>query len=175
MKLKKDLTFLIISIVITLVLGFMFVAGCEAQTCDTKSIDIKWTWKNPKHTTFERILATTGATVITALTDIVIYPIAERSKMVDSYRMIQGAQQLGTTLLLAKEFGWSTAVGYNINMLFGVNDAIYYMFNPQEFKNTHFNHLNYTPFYLLNGGRLSKNDFKVQSGLGYHFSLIMQF
>ena len=146
------------------------------RKCSKKDdLDIKWAWQNPKHNTLDRIIMTTLGTVVTAITDVVLYPIAERSKMVDSYRMMQGAEQLGVSLLLAREYGWSTAVGYNINMLFGVNDAIYYVFRPSEFQHTAFNHLNYTPFYILNGGRLSKNDFKVQTGIGFNFSILIQF
>lgn len=174
MKVEKSLSLLLISLVFALTLLFLFLTSCEAQTCN-KSVDIKWSWKNPKHTSTERVLATTIVTTATALLDVVLYPIAERSKMVDTYRQIQGAEQLAGTLYLAHEYGWSCAVSYNIDMLCGVNDGIYYIFNPQEFKDTHFNHLNYTPFYLLNGGRLSKTDFKVQIVIGFQLSKVILF
>jgi len=126
-------------------------------------------------TSLEKIAYTELALVGVAVSDVILYPIAERSNLKDFYRSFQGALQLAVSYILYKELDWKSAVSFNLQMLTGVNDAIYYMFKPQEFKDTHFNHLNYTPFYLLNGGRLSKNDFKVQAGMGFVFGININF
>lgn len=149
-------------IILLFISGMAFGQGADSHS---NKCNLKNGWQ--KGTTIERVAYTELAVIGVALSDVILYPIAERSKMIDSYRMLQGALQLAVSYLLIDNLGISSGVSFNLQLLTGVNDFIYYQFNPKEYNQTHFNHLNYTPFYLINGGRLSKQDFKVQAGTGF--------
>lgn len=154
--------------ILFLISSFVYSQNVDSRSnkCSLKN-GLQW----QKGTTAERVIYTELAVIGVALSDVVLYPIAERSNLKDSYRMFQGALQLAISYLLIDKLGISSGVSFNLQLLTGVNDFIYYQFKPKEYQDTHFNHLNYTPFYLLNGGRLSRHDFKVQALTGFAISI----
>lgn len=157
-----------------IIILFFLSSVCYSQSigipkCKLKDVpQVKIQWHNEKYTPLERTLITLGAVALVTGLDIAIYPEVQGTNMEDPYRMFQGALQLGTSYGLLKEVGLSSAIGFNVMLLFGANDAGYYLLRPSEFTGN-FNHLPLNPVRMLNGNRLSKTDFKW--GVGFSIYL----
>lgn len=125
-----------------------------------------------KRTDTERIIWTEIAVIGLTLSDVVLYKAVEGTKYKDGYRMLQGALQLGISYILLKELGLSSAIGFNVQLLFSANDLGYYAFYPSEFQGE-FNHLGLNPIYIMNGNRISKNDIKWGVGFSIYISTFL--
>lgn len=84
--------------------------------------------------------------------------------------------KFGITLanyLLDKYCGLSSAIGFDVQLLTGVPDRIYYLFKPSEFNDEMY-HLIYTPMGLINyKHKVTRADLNAQSIMGISISIIL--
>lgn len=129
-------------------------------------------WHKIGTTSLERNVWTEIAVLGFTGIDILVYPKVHGTKYVDAYRTFQGLLQGTISYILLKELGLSSAIGFNVQLLFSTNDLAYYGFYPSEF-NGEFNHLGLNPIYIMNGNRINKNDIKWGVGVSIYISALL--